>query len=441
MALHLDPAEAGSDDYLAPRRVAWSVFALTLALMLFDFVDRQIVVSMFPFLKSQWSLSDSQLGTLVSVVSIAVGVFALPVALLADRWSRVKMIAAMAILWSLATIACGFARSYEELLVARVLIGVGEAGYGAVGGALLATLFPSRHRAVILAAFGAAAAVGGVLGVVLGGVISALWGWQAAFGIVGAPGLLLALMYLLVRDYATQALPEAGGTAGRAGALTGAVLAELFRARSAIAAYAGGALQLFVVSTIYTWLPSFLNREYGLPPEQAAMRAAAVLLAGSAGAVVWGHLADRFGARRPQRKMQVIAWASLASFVALSLGFGALPPGPAQFVLIVIGAVCMTGTIGTVSAVAVDVVHPSVRATAVGMVAFVQNIFGLAAGPLIAGRMSDAFGLAAAMAIVPVFALASGVVLTLGARSYESDLRDARARLPASGAAGRRVPA
>ncbi len=108
-----DPA----DHRPAPRRYAWSVFAIIFALMIVDYVDRQVVVSMFPHLKAEWDLSDSQLGALVSVVSITVALGAVPLSLLADRWSRVKSIFLMVLVWSLATIACAFAGSYAQLSV------------------------------------------------------------------------------------------------------------------------------------------------------------------------------------------------------------------------------------------------------------------------------------------------------------------------------------
>ena len=148
-------------------------------------------------------LSDKQLGSLVSVVSITIAVCALPVSLVADRVSRVKSIVTMATVWSIASISCMFTRNYSALLAARAVVGVGEAGYGAVGAALIATHFPDRMRSALLGGFFAAASVGSVLGVAPGGVVAAHWGWQAAFGVVGIPGLVLSLLYIKVRDYHT----------------------------------------------------------------------------------------------------------------------------------------------------------------------------------------------------------------------------------------------
>src|SRR6476469_3982983 len=131
MAVSLHPATFDpAAPLLPPRRYAWTVFALVFALMVFDYVDRQVVVSMFPHLKAHWSLSDRELGALVSVVSIVVAIGTVPLSLLADRWSRVRSMFLMAVVWSLATVSCAFAQSCGQLLGARGLVGLGEAEYG-----------------------------------------------------------------------------------------------------------------------------------------------------------------------------------------------------------------------------------------------------------------------------------------------------------------------
>src|SRR5262245_50560716 len=257
----------GCDDYIAGRRAAWFAFAMTVVLMLFDYIDRQIVVSLFPYIKNEWGLSDTQLGGLVSIVSITVAIGALPIALLADRTSRVKSIVAMAMVWSLATVSCMFARNYSTLFAARAIVGAGEAGYGSVGAALIASLFPARLRARLLAAFFAAASVGSVIGVVLGGVIAARWGWQAAFGVVGVPGLVLALLYLKVRDYKTVDLTPKLAKATDSTASTVKFIAKaLVRSPTMLWVCLGGAAQLIVISAVWAWLPSFLNRVHGIAP-------------------------------------------------------------------------------------------------------------------------------------------------------------------------------
>jgi MFS family permease len=429
MALAIHHADYDPADHRpAPRRYAWSVFAIVFALMVVDYVDRQVVVSMFPHLKAQWTLSDSQLGALVSVISIVVAIGTVPLSLLADRWSRVKSIFLMALVWSLATISCAYAGSYMHLLGARSVVGLGEAAYGSAGAALLATLFPARMRSTVLGAFLAAGLIGSVLGVVLGGVIAERWGWQAGFGAVGIPGFVLALLFLfIVRDYKTVALPQTpstrrSGTAGKMSA--GVVVSALLRPRTALVTCIGAGFQLVMVSTTYAWLPSYFNRYYGLTPDKAGVKTGLAVLVGGIGAIVWSVVADRLSARFPRARLYVPAMAGVLTAVFMCTAFGALPPGPAQFALIVAGAAVMTGSIGPVAAVVVDVVHPSVRATAASVLSLFQNLFGLAAGPLLTGYLSDNYGLPFALAAVPGFCVLAAAVFLLAARTYESDLKN-----------------
>ena len=410
----------------APRRYAWTVFGIVFALMVVDYVDRQVVVSMFPHLKAQWDLSDGQLGGLVSIVSITVALGTVPLSLLADRWSRVKSIFLMALVWSLATIACAYATSYGELLVARSIVGLGEAAYGSAGAALLASLFPVRMRSTVLGAFLAAGLIGSVLGVVLGGTIAQHWGWQAGFGAVGIPGLVLGLLFLfVVRDYKTVARPA--GRAGTPRAMAArSIVAALLKPRTALVTCIGAGLQLVMVSTTYAWLPSYFNRFYGLTPDRAGAQTGVVVLVGGIGAIAWSIAADRLSARFPRARLQLPAIAAMATAALMSTAFAAVAPGPLQFALIVAGAAMMTGSIGPVCAVVVDVVHPAVRATAASVLSLTQNLFGLAAGPLLTGFLSDAYGLPFAMSVVPLFCLLAAIVFVLAARTYVADLRAAQ---------------
>jgi len=416
------------DEYIIGRGAAWFAFAMTLGLMLFDYVDRQVIVSLFPYIKAEWALSDKQLGLLVSVVSITVALGALPVALLADRYSRVKSIFVMATAWSLATISCMFTRSYAPLFTARAVVGLGEAGYGSAGAALIASVFPVRLRAALLSAFFAAASVGSVLGVLLGGVIAARWGWKAAFGVVGIPGLLMALLYLFVRDYRTvdltPQLTQATRTPGNA--LTH-IIGVLARTRTLLWVCAGAAVQLIVVSAVWAWLPSYLNRVHGIAPDQAAIKAALVVLCGAAGTVVWGAVADRCGAVRARMKLHAVAVLCVATTLVLLPTFGAHAAGIAlpaqtQFALIALGGFLMTCSVGPAAAVVIDVAHPGVRATGAAVLSLFQNLFGLAIGPFLAGALSDAFGLESALTAISALGVVSALLFLGATRSYESDM-------------------
>ena len=219
----------------------------------------------------------------------------------------------MATVWSLASISCMFTRNYGQLLAARSLVGLGEAGYGSVGAALIASHFPARMRGALMAGFFASASVGSVLGVMLGGLIAARWGWQAAFGVVGVPGLVLALLYFKVRDYRTVSLTPRLEQATRStqGAAS-AIVKRLMRSRTLLWLCLAAPAQLILVSAIWAWLPSYLTRAHGLAPDQAAVRAALVVLCGALGSVVWGAIADRAGRKNPRAKLHVTALVCVA---------------------------------------------------------------------------------------------------------------------------------
>jgi MFS family permease len=428
-----DPA----DHRPAPRRYAWTVFAVLFALMVVDYVDRQVVVSMFAHLKAQWDLSDSQLGWLASSVSITVALGAVPLSLLADRWSRVKSIFLMALIWSLATISCAFATSYGQLIGARALVGVGEAAYGTVGAALLASLFPARMRGTVLGAFLAAATIGSVMGVVLGGFISHRWGWQAGFGAVGLPGLVLCIVFLLVvRDYKTVQLPAKETTGGTHRLSARAVVVELLRPRTALVTCIGAGINLLVVSTVWAWLPSYFNRYYGLATDQAGLRTGMVILAGGVGAFVLSVVADRLSPRIPSARLVVPAATAILTTIFMCAAFALVPPGNVQLLLIVAGGFVMTGSVGPTDAVVIDVIHPALRATGASILSLTRNLIGLAGGPVLSGALSDVYGLQFAMSVVPLICLVAAGVFLLAARTYETDRKSLHGVEPALGASG-----
>lgn len=447
MNMHQHEIDNDSDDYLISRPQAWFAFAMTFALMLFDYIDRQVIVSLFPYLKTQWMLSDKQLGGLVSIISLVVAVGSIPVALLADRVSRVKSVVAMATVWSMATTACMFTGTYGQLLAARALVGAGETGYGSVGAALIASIFPRRLRSPLLGAFFAAASLGSVLGVVLGGVIATRYGWKAAFGVVGVPGLMLALLYMFVRDYQTVELTPKLSKATRSPAnLASHIGGTLLRTRTLLWVCLGAPMQLILVAAIWSWLPSFLNRYHGEAPDVAAKHAAVVVLCGAVGSVVWGWVVDRVARNKPSARLSAMAALCVLTLVIFMLAFGvAGSQSPAQFKLIMVGGFVMACTVGPVSAVIFDVVHPGLRSTGAAVLSLFQNLLGLAAGPFIAGMLSDWWGLNTALSIVPCFSLLAALFFLMAKRSYESDMNEVahiklRAPLETSVAAAR-VPA
>jgi predicted MFS family arabinose efflux permease len=286
-------------------------------------------------------------------------------------------------------------------------------------------------RGALMACFFAAASVGSVLGVMLGGVIAARWGWKAAFGVVGFPGLLLALLYLKVRDYRTvELLPRHEQAMRSTRSAAQAIIRALIGSRSLLWVCVGAGAQLIVVSAVWSWLPSFLNREYGLAPDQAAVKAALVVLCGAVGSVVWGAVVDRAGTRRPRAKLHALVLLCIVSLLVIVAAFGAPRFGlemsaQVRFALIAVGGFLMTCTVGPVAAIVIDVIHPAVRVTGASVLALFSNLFGLATGPFIAGMLSDAWGLTAALTATPAFGLLAALAFSFAARTYEADMRRA----------------
>jgi MFS family permease len=422
-----------SNDAARVSRVyAWAVFALTFGLMLSDYLSRQVIGAVFPFLKAEWALSDSQLGVLVSVVSLVVGLLSVPISLVSDRWGRVKSIMVMAFVWCLATVACGLAQSYAQLVSARVFVGLGEAAYGAAGGALLAHVFPAKQRAAVLGAFISAGLFGSVLGVIIGGAVAAQSGWRIAFYAVGAPGLLLAIIYpFVVRDYKTVALaPEGKGEAATARSGIGQIAREVFASRSGNFTYVASGLQMAIPAILIAWLPTYLGRYQGMDVKKAALMAGVAVLVSGVGMIFGGGLADRLSAKYPRRRALVPAAYSVLSALILILAF-ALPLGPLGLGLIFVGALFAAAHGGCSAAIVCDVTHPGVRATVTAVIALANNLIGLAPGPFIVGILSDVFDLKLALTLAPVVALAAAVFFILASRSYEADRERNDARNPA----------
>ncbi len=429
------PAEAALTSTHEPapasRLYAWAVFALTFGLMLSDYLSRQVIGAVFPALKAEWALSDAQLGTLVSVVSLVVGLLTVPISLVADRWGRVKSITLMAFVWCLATVACGMAQSYGQLVGARAFVGLGEAAYGAAGAALLVHVFPARQRAAVLGAFLSASLFGSVLGVTIGGAVAAEHGWRMAFFAVGAPGLLLALLYpFVVRDYKTVPMTTTSGQDGEAPKrlTVKQVAREVFGARSGNFAYLASGLQMAMPAMLIAWLPTYFVRVHDMDVKRAALMTGVAVLVSGVGMLIGGAVADRLSAGHPQRRALAPAVYSVLTALALVVGF-ALPPGPLGLGLIFIGAFFAAAQGGCSAAIVCDVTHPGVRATVTATMTLANNLIGLAPGPFIVGVLSDSLGLKLALTLAPALALASAVVFVLASRSYVADRARQQARV------------
>lgn len=409
----------GADAPTVGRRRAWLVFAVSFALLLSDYMSRQVLSAVFPLLKAEWALTDGQLGALGGVVALMVGLLTFPLSLVADRIGRVRSVAAMALTWSVASLACGLAANYGQMLAARLLLGVGEAAYGSVGLAVVFTYFPRSQRATITSAFMAGGLFGSFLGLTLGGVIAAHFGWRGAFQLMGVIGFGLVAVYAAV--VRTRTAPTAEGAPATAADKPGAraVAAALFGSPKVVLTYLASGVQLFVLGSLMAWTPSYLNRAYGLEPAAAAAAAAGLLIASGVGMIVWGVVTDRVCATRPQRRPHLAAGYALATFVFLQLALF-LPAGPAQIVCALIGLFCAGATTGPAGAIVGDGTPPALHGAALAVLTLANNLLGLAPGPAVTGLLADAFGLKTALQIAGFAALLSAAGFGLVARFREA---------------------
>ncbi len=410
----MPPAGLPGRDGQEVGAYAWFVFVVIAALGFTDWVVRQIVIGIFPLLQADWRLTDSEIGALAAVVPLMVGAMMMPVALLVDRWSRVKTIFLMALVWSLAMIACGIAANYEQLLLARAFIGLGEAAYGPAGFALLAWYFPMRMRSTVIGGVLVACALGNVLGVSMGGALAERWGWREVFLAVGVLSLLVSFAALGIRDYPTPALPSRPAGRGRARQIAAALLGS----PTVVLTCLGSASLLFVMSALVTWLPSLLFRDHGMTAAEAARTGGLGVGLTAIGALIWAQAADRWGIVRPQGRLFVPAIGAVGSVLLLCCALLLMQPGGMQLALL-IGVFFFTAAVmGPVNTVVMDVVEPGLRATATALVGVAQNLLGLAAGPLVVGWLSGRSGLAAALLVLPVAALCSCGLFLLAGRHY-----------------------
>jgi MFS family permease len=408
----------------ARQAFPWIVFALTFGLLLSDYMSRQVLSAVFPLLKMQWSLTDTQLGALTSVVALTVGVLAVPLSLLGDRWGRVRSILLMATLWSLATVGSALAANYGELMLSRLFIGVGEAAYGSVGLAVVLAVFPFYRRASLTGAFMAGGSFGAVIGTALGGAIAVNLGWRWSFGAMAILGLVLVVLFRFIVSSAKLDRHKVtdvaeGEPVSRAGEK--ARLRTLFSTPSVISAYIGSGLQLFIAGSLFAWLPSYLNRAYHLPADKAAGVAAIAILLMGAGMIVCGMVTDRLSRRLAIRKWTTAVVYSLVALVFLGVGF-AVHTGGAQLLLLAVGVFFAAGTSGPAGAMVSNLTCESIRATALGTLTLANNLLGLAAGPLITGVLADKFGLVGAMKIVPLVGVGALIALVIGRRCYPASL-------------------
>lgn len=421
---------APPEGYLFSKAYSHYVFILLWLLYFFDYVDRMVVVSLFPFLKSEWGLTDAQCGALVSAVYWAIVFFSFPVSIMVDRWSRKKSIGIMAVMWSLATMACAFTKNFSQLFVARTAIGLGEAGYAPGGTAMISALYPEKRRAFMVGLWNISIPLGMATGIVLGGLIATHWGWRHAFGIVAIPGLFIAILFFFVKDYKTVGLEQTVQQQAAESIASPAkkkmskmdIVRAFSRTPSLLLTYLGFAGMMFLTISLSSFLPTYFQRVHGAPLQKATLLTSGVMLMAIIGSPLGGWIADRWMKKRIPARLLVSTISALLSAVLFFAGLHLFSGLTVQYPLLILGGIAAMAWASSAIAVTQDVVHPGLRAISYALCVIAQNLLGSSLGPIVTGALSDAYGIATALKLATLAALVSCVLFYSGSRFYKKDL-------------------
>jgi len=407
---------------------------LTLGILTFvnllNYLDRYVLSGMLPLVQDHFGRTDAEMGILTSSFLVVYSIVSPFTGYLGDRIPRKHLVAGGVLLWSAATIYSGLARSFGELLVARSLIGIGEAGYAAVAPGLISDLYPQERRGRMMALFYAALPVGSALGFTLGGAVGTALGWQNAFFVAGAPGVLVGLAAFLLPEPRRGATDEAA--APEKGPGLGEMLVRLVRNPAYVLNSAGYTAATFAMGGLAAWWPTFLYRERGLPLDRAGYVFGALLvLAGFAGTLAGGFLGDRLHVKNRGGHFLAAGWGLLVAAPFALLGILLESPWAYWSAVFVCLFFLMFNT-APLNAALCNVVPANMRSTAVAVNVLVIHMLGDAISPFLIGAVSDATGtLGGALLLAASAIVLGGLILVLSAPVLRRALTPADAALPA----------
>jgi len=387
---------------------------------MFDYMDRMVVTSMFVSLKEVWGISDAQCGMLVSAVYWSIATLTIPISIFIDRWSRKKTIGLMAVIWSLATALCALTGNFTQLLFARILIGVGEAGYAPGGTAMIASLYPNEKRSRMIGIWNASIPLGSAVGVMLGGLIAASWGWKHAFGLVAIPGFIVAILFFYVKDYKTVDLQVTTENNNKTNMQFTDIVSYFFKRKSLIYVILGMTMVSFVTSSLMVWLPTYLQETLDISQEKSGFKAGLVMVLAIVGAPLGGILTDRWRKRKLNARLLFPTITTGISALLLFIGINYFS-GVLQYSILLLFGTSVVAFISAASTVTQDVVHAGLRAISYSIAVMTQNLFGSSIAPVVVGAISDSTNIQTAFSMLPWVLVLGMFFFFLGSRHYERD--------------------
>ncbi|HLI63493.1 MAG TPA: MFS transporter [Terriglobales bacterium] len=374
-----------------------------------NYIDRNVLFAVQPLVQKEFRLNDAQVGFLTSAFFICYMLAAPLLAPLADRYSRKRIMALGALVWSAATLLSAITHNYDELLLRHVIVGVGEATFVAISPAFLADLFPEELRGRVMGLFYLATPVGSALGYLIGGYLGNRYGWRAPFLICALPGFLLALGVLGLREPARGASDHMADSFER-----GSVLG-LLRNKAYWTVTFGMAMMTFAIGGLQVWMPTFLVRMRHLPLDRAnTIFGGMTVLSGTVATLLGGWIGDRL-LRRTSAAYQLVSGIGMAISIP-AIVIAIYSRGPAMFPAIFLGEFFLLLNTAPLNAALVNSVSARIRATALAVNIFTIHLLGDAFSPTLIGYISDRSNLETGLTSMIAAVALSAAVLFYGMR-------------------------
>ncbi len=395
-----------------------TALVLLLAINLFNYIDRYVLAAVEPEIRSHFFRPDDPnahalVGFLGTAFLVSYMVSAPIFGWFADRMSRWIIIGVSVILWSAATAASGLAGTFALLLITRLLVGVGEGGYGPAAPTIIADLFPLLLRGRVLSYFYVAIPVGSAIGYAIGGFVAAHWGWQTAFFVVAPPGLLLGFACFWCRDQRRRL----GGVQEKQRASWNDYL-SLIRTRSYVLNTLAMAALTFAIGGMSFWVPGYLEYR-GLPPTSRIIFGGITVFAGLTATLSGGITGDCLRKRFPGSYFLI---SGIGVMIAFPFSVVMLfTPFPSAWVMMFIAVFFLFFNTGPSNTALANVTHPSVRATAFAVNILIIHALGDAAAPPLIGAVADRTNMNVAFLVVSAMMLVAGVLWLWGAKFLPSD--------------------
>jgi MFS transporter, Spinster family, sphingosine-1-phosphate transporter len=383
---------------------------LLTALNFLNYIDRYILPAVQPLIKKEFHPSDTALGALTTVFFIFYMCSAPGIGFLADRKSRKTIITIGALVWSGATLLTAVTHSFSALLIRHTIVGVGEATFALIAPAYIADLFPEDRRGRVLSFFYLAIPMGAALGYIIGGALGTSHGWRSPFYVCALPGFVVAAAF-----YFAGAEPARGAREIAFHSIERTTFRGLLRNPAFWTATLGMAMMTFAIGGISAWMPTFLERERGMPLDRANYYFGLVTVVdGLAGTAVGGWLGDLW-LRRSRSAYYCLS--AISMLLAIPGALYAFYGNPAWiFPSFFVAEFFLFLNTGPLNAAIVNSVAAPIRATAIGVNLFVIHLLGDAISPTIIGAISDRSSLRLGFSVTLIAMVASALVLFFGMR-------------------------